>query len=1039
MMMGLESFSIQESPNSCAYLGPDELLSLRTLLSGDRAVTIWTTLDARVLVRRLGLLILSRLSDRSLLSWDDIRATLTVFASPNVFKRNSVDFGVAQSWCLQGFNAGGSVAAKVWLQQSLKEAVSLFIEQSTEASVQAQILHAKSVAVVATLLLGHDAGGLGDALAPLVSRLLRLRTGSAYASKGIVERCIVLTSQLLFCFYECDENVDLSMEWFEFSQCKDEIYEVVKSGLFASVDMSFGLVDEYCTLLRILLGIPSESSLVGRIQELWTTSWATLRNEKDSNKDDMFLEQVRKFSALKVLHIVFQTASKISFFDLKPCDESSVTFILVESKLKRSLNSNEERNKNWGELQHIFQNSQYDCVRALNKYVSAASRQGGSPNGAISKVTFSLCLDGLSDASYVTASYMFRLIASLLDDDWPIQMEEVAIVAKAGKFLVEENWNNARYFASIVREFANTMFHRKFLETDFGEDGNNEIVEAFSVFLKWGELKMPIVANMAKVALDFWSLSVLTDPKHEQHKKAALSSLKRYYTTFIRLLLFGPLWDLNKDQRRMDASISVKVREMDKDLGSSVANLDPEDARGTAEMNFSNKDYTIRVRANDILARLDPASKDECDFAMTILSEMLRMYLSGKHDALFASSFEHRVQLRMWCSIHLLLDHIAPEDLEQYIQMILDCIEMDSVISTRFYIEWAVLRLLIRAPRLMPIFLDRLERFDRKAHIVCSYLLIASHIGRHIPPEEQKSFFPLAFTRLMPWITTNHFSIRLYAQFAPIAIPAMFLESNPDCIKHRQKADKVYFLSDAFDPVLDVSIGFIFQGAMIVADVTEEERISSQAFERLNPLPGRKVRLHHDIKKTGYWVSGLSELQPPRPEEELKPALGDAPLQRKIVPWEAMMMTDIDSKRRLLANFFAIFNAQLLVLGNARVKDDPTFQSTAVTSDRWMPTIEVREPDLLDYLLQKKKEGYSVLGIEQATTSVSLEKFSFPKQSVLVLGKEKEGIPAHVLPLLDFILEIPQFGVIRSLNVHVSGALIVWEYTRQQSITHTAA
>ena len=44
---------------------------------------------------------------------------------------------------------------------------------------------------------------------------------------------------------------------------------------------------------------------------------------------------------------------------------------------------------------------------------------------------------------------------------------------------------------------------------------------------------------------------------------------------------------------------------------------------------------------------------------------------------------------------------------------------------------------------------------------------------------------------------------------------------------------------------------------------------------------------------------------------------------------------------------------------------------------------------------------------------------------------EREGIPAQLLSLLDDCVEIPQLGIIRSLNVHVSGALLVWEYTQQ--------
>lgn len=50
------------------------------------------------------------------------------------------------------------------------------------------------------------------------------------------------------------------------------------------------------------------------------------------------------------------------------------------------------------------------------------------------------------------------------------------------------------------------------------------------------------------------------------------------------------------------------------------------------------------------------------------------------------------------------------------------------------------------------------------------------------------------------------------------------------------------------------------------------------------------------------------------------------------------------------------------------------------------------------------------------------------------IRNEREGIPADLLQLLDVCVEIPQQGVTRSLNVHVSAALLVWEYTRQHLV-----
>ena len=101
--------------------------------------------------------------------------------------------------------------------------------------------------------------------------------------------------------------------------------------------------------------------------------------------------------------------------------------------------------------------------------------------------------------------------------------------------------------------------------------------------------------------------------------------------------------------------------------------------------------------------------------------------------------------------------------------------------------------------------------------------------------------------------------------------------------------------------------------------------------------------------------------------------------------------------------------------------------------------IEISEKELSNYLKLKKHEGYIVMlieiaGLEQATNSVSLEKYKFKEKTLLVLGDERKGIPAEILELIDECIEIPQFGVVRSLNVHVSGALCIWQYTMQYSI-----
>lgn len=127
-----------------------------------------------------------------------------------------------------------------------------------------------------------------------------------------------------------------------------------------------------------------------------------------------------------------------------------------------------------------------------------------------------------------------------------------------------------------------------------------------------------------------------------------------------------------------------------------------------------------------------------------------------------------------------------------------------------------------------------------------------------------------------------------------------------------------------------------------------------------------------------------------------------------------------------------VFGAAALVVASLQCVSDKQFQQLSVSAEQWLPLVEVKPPQLAGYLRQKQAEGYTVIGVEQTARSTALTQYCFPERSLLLLGNEREGIPAGLIQQLDVCVEIPQQGITRSLNVHVSGALLVWEYTRQQ-------
>lgn len=75
-----------------------------------------------------------------------------------------------------------------------------------------------------------------------------------------------------------------------------------------------------------------------------------------------------------------------------------------------------------------------------------------------------------------------------------------------------------------------------------------------------------------------------------------------------------------------------------------------------------------------------------------------------------------------------------------------------------------------------------------------------------------------------------------------------------------------------------------------------------------------------------------------------------------------------------------------------------------------------------------RKDGYTVIGLEQTTTSVPLHQAQFLPENkyALLLGNEVNGVDETALSLCDQIIEIPQLGTKHSLNVSVTAGIVLW-------------
>ena len=86
-----------------------------------------------------------------------------------------------------------------------------------------------------------------------------------------------------------------------------------------------------------------------------------------------------------------------------------------------------------------------------------------------------------------------------------------------------------------------------------------------------------------------------------------------------------------------------------------------------------------------------------------------------------------------------------------------------------------------------------------------------------------------------------------------------------------------------------------------------------------------------------------------------------------------------------------------------------------------------------DALQQLRGEGYTLLAVEQVEKAARLTTFEVEKgkKYALVFGNEVDGVAQEAVDLCDGAVEIPQQGTKHSLNVAVSGGVVLWEFFRQ--------
>uniref|UniRef100_A0A8B9QH36 tRNA (guanosine(18)-2'-O)-methyltransferase TARBP1 n=1 Tax=Apteryx owenii TaxID=8824 RepID=A0A8B9QH36_APTOW len=542
--------------------------------------------------------------------------------------------------------------------------------------------------------------------------------------------------------------------------------------------------------------------------------------------------------------------------------------------------------------------------------------------------------------------------------------------------------------------------------------------------------------------------------------------------------VFGTVF--RRDQRRLIQDVHAFIE----DLGEKCA-------ANVVTESTNRDDHYVRVCAIKFLCLLDGSNILHKMFMEDIVIKLLDKdeLVSRSRTRYYANSLQHRIKNRIWQTLLVLLPKLDQNFLCETLNKVFQAGFVNNQASVKYFIEWIIILSLHKYPCFLNKFWDCFCYDEEKLKTsICTFLSVLSHFDIIIQnTSEKKPALKKALIVVLQWCFNHNFSVRLYALIALKKIWGMckmlhveefealtpVIESSLQQVENMHGAGNArrnwqriqdHFFFATFHPLRDYSLETIFYTLPRLSELAEDEWISLCKFDRFTDIP---------LPATFQWYHSRTELLDLKPSDWSQQDMGSnlvemdsqtewTDVQKKIIPWKnstpsldlelvfqdraaklgksnsrlIVVASLIDKPTNLggLCRTSEIFGASALVVSSLHYVQDKQFQHLSVSAEQWLPLIEVKPSQLVDYLQQKKTEGYTIIGVEQTAKSFDLTEYCFPEKSLLLLGNEHEGIPANLIHHLDVCVEIPQQGIIRSLNVHVSGALLIWEYTRQQVI-----
>ena len=127
----------------------------------------------------------------------------------------------------------------------------------------------------------------------------------------------------------------------------------------------------------------------------------------------------------------------------------------------------------------------------------------------------------------------------------------------------------------------------------------------------------------------------------------------------------------------------------------------------------------------------------------------------------------------------------------------------------------------------------------------------------------------------------------------------------------------------------------------------------------------------------------------------------------------------------------AVAAERVILCGETLTPPNSRIKKASINTTGWVNW--EYEKYTIDAINKLKAEGCHIVAVEQDPRSVPFYKAEYRFPLAIVVGNETTGISRDVLDAADIVVEMPMWGINKSLNVMVSAGIILYEIMSREA------